>query len=78
MDYRAYIVGEEGRFIAVREIDAPDDHAALRQAKQYVDGKDVEVWHRGRSIGRIASDYRSKNQSPIVQLALRRLSDRAR
>jgi hypothetical protein len=50
MDYRVYIIGEEGRFIAVREIDAPNDHAALRQAKQYVDGKDVEVWHRGRSI----------------------------
>jgi hypothetical protein len=78
MDYRAYNVGEEGRFIAVREIDAPDDHAALRQAKQYVDGKDVEVWLRGRIIGRIASDYHSKKQSPTVQLALRRLSERAR
>jgi hypothetical protein len=77
MDYRVYIIGEEGRFIAVREIDAPNDHAALRQAKQYVDGKDVEVWHRGRSIGRIAGDH-SKNQSPIVQLALRRLSERTR
>ena len=76
--YRVYIVGDDERFIGVREIDAPNDNAAIRLAKQYADGRGVEVWQRERQIGRIASNDRSKNQSPIVQLALRRLSERAR
>jgi hypothetical protein len=76
MDYRVYIVGRDERFIGVREIDAPDDKAALRKAKRYVDGQDVEVWQRERRIGRIASDERSKGLNPVVQLALRRLSQR--
>jgi hypothetical protein len=75
MDYRVYIVGKDGRFVGVREIDAPDDAAALKNARQYVDGRDVEVWERERQIGRISA-VRTKNQSPIVQLALRRLSER--
>jgi hypothetical protein len=76
MDYRVYIVGRDERFIGVREIDAPDDKAALRKAKRYVDGQDVEVWQRERRIGRIASNERSKALNPVVQLALRRLSQR--
>ena len=75
MDYRVYIVGEDGRFIGVREIEAPDDTAALKNARQYVDGRDVEIWERKRQIGRISAD-RTKDQSPIVRLALRRLSQR--
>ena len=75
MDYRVYIVGRTGRFIGVREIDAPDDNAALKKAKQYVDGRDVEIWQRERRIGRISAD-RTNDQSPIVRLALRRLSQR--
>ena len=78
MHCRVYIVGDDERFIGVREIDAPNDHAALRLAKQYADGRDVEVWQRERQIGRLATNDRSKSQSPIVQLALRRLSERAR
>jgi hypothetical protein len=74
MDYRVYIVGRDERFTGVREIDAPDDKAALRKAKQYVHGQDVEVWQQERRIGRIASNERSKSQNPVVQLALRRLS----
>ena len=53
MDYRAYIVGENDHFIGVREIVAPDDDAALQEAKQYVNGLPVEVWHRGRRIARL-------------------------
>jgi hypothetical protein len=76
MDYRVYIVGRDERFIGVREIDAPDDKAALRKAKRYVDGQDVEVWQRERRIGRIASNESSIGLNPVVQLALRRLSQR--
>jgi hypothetical protein len=75
MDYRVYIVGWDGRFVGVREIEAPDDAAALRKATQCVDGRDVEIWQRERRIGRISADS-TKDQSPIVRLALRRLSQR--
>jgi hypothetical protein len=73
--YRVYIVGRDGRFVAVREIEAPDDTAALKLARQYVDGRDVEVWQRERRIGYIPATP-TKDQSPIVRLALQRLSER--
>ena len=76
MDYRVYIVGRDERFIGVREIDAPDDKAALRKARRYVGDRDVEIWQRDRRIGRIASNERSKSQNSVVQLALRRLSQK--
>ena len=78
MHYRVYIVGNDKRFIGVREIDAPDDKAALRKAKRYASERDVEAWQRERRIGRIASNERSESQNPVVQLALRRLSQKER
>ena len=69
-----YIVGRDGRFIGVREIEAPGDAAALRKSRQCVDGRDVEIWQRERRIGQISADQ--NNQSPIARLALRRLSQR--
>jgi hypothetical protein len=53
MDYRVYIVSENGHFVGVHEIEAPDDDAAIHEAKQYVDGLAVEVWHRDRYVARI-------------------------
>ena len=53
MDYRAYIVSENGHFVGVHEIEAPDDDAALQEAKRYVDGLAIEVWHRERYVARI-------------------------
>jgi hypothetical protein len=70
MDYRVYIVGQSGRFTGVQEIEAPDDKAALRKAKQYAGERDVEVWQQGRHVGRIAS----ADQNPVVKLALRRIA----
>jgi len=66
------IVGWDVRFIGVREIEAPDDKAALRKAKQYAGERDVEVWQRERRVGRIAS----ADQNPVVELALRRLAQK--
>lgn len=53
MDYRAYLIDEQGHFLGVHEFDAPNDAAALQQAVKFVDRHDMEVWHRGRRIGRI-------------------------
>lgn len=54
MDYRAYLIDPaDGHFVGVHEIEAPDDEAAVIDAKKYADGRDVEVWHRGRRVARI-------------------------
>jgi hypothetical protein len=66
------IVGWDGRFIGVQEIEAPDDKAALRKAKQYAGERDVEVWQRERRVGRIAS----ADPNPVVELALRQLAQK--
>ncbi len=73
--YRVYIVGRDDRFVAVREIEASDDAAALNIATQYVDGRDVEVWQRERRVGYIPADH-LKDQNPVVRLALQRLRQR--
>lgn len=50
-DYRAYIVGPEGRYISFEVIVAHDDATAIRIATKLVDGHDVELWHGDRKIG---------------------------
>jgi hypothetical protein len=49
-EYRLYIVGPDGKFASALQLDCPDDEAAKEQAKQFVDGHDVELWQRDRKI----------------------------
>jgi len=49
-DYRAYVIGSDGRITDRFEFWCADDEAAKRQAQQYVDGHDVELWHQDRKI----------------------------
>jgi len=51
--YRAYLIGADNRVSSYRAIDADTDEEALRAARQFVDGCDVEVWHLDRKIGRL-------------------------
>ena len=44
-DYRAYVVGADGRFQNAIEFEAPDDAHAIDQAIKLLNGRDVEVWH---------------------------------
>ena len=73
--YRVYIVARDGRFVAVREVEASDDAAAIEIARQYVNGLDVEVWQRGRRIGYIPVDHLEDQNRP-VRLPLQRLRQR--
>lgn len=50
-EYRAYIVGIDGRFIRAIELLCPDDDSAREYAKNLVDGHDVELWQGERRIG---------------------------
>jgi hypothetical protein len=56
MDYRVYVIGKHGHFIRVHEIEASDDDEALLQAKHWVDGLSVEVWHRGRRVAHLTHE----------------------
>jgi hypothetical protein len=56
MDYRAYLLDEQGHIIDVRAFVAPNDDAALSHAYQYVNGRDVEVWHRAYRVGIIPQE----------------------
>jgi hypothetical protein len=49
--YRAFLVDGENRIVSFKAIDAETDEEALRAAKAYVDGCDVEVWYLDRKIG---------------------------
>ena len=50
-EYRVYIVDENGHFLRAVELVCPNDDAAKEQAKQFVDGHDVELWQQDRRIG---------------------------
>jgi hypothetical protein len=45
-DYRAYIVGRDGHFLNVVELDCLCDEAAIQAAKRYAVGHSVELWSR--------------------------------
>jgi chromosomal replication initiation ATPase DnaA len=42
-EYRAYIIGSDGHFQSSVPLICPDDETAKDQAKQLVDGHDVEI-----------------------------------
>lgn len=53
-EYRVYTIGHtDGQFIAVRSIECPNDQAAIRQARQMLDGHSLEVWELERFIVRL-------------------------
>jgi hypothetical protein len=49
-DYRAYIIGPDGHILDRFEFYCSDDEEAKERATQYVDGHDVELWHRDQKI----------------------------
>jgi hypothetical protein len=51
--YRAYMIDRDNRVASYKPIEADTDAEALKAARQFVDGYDVEVWHLDRKIGRL-------------------------
>jgi hypothetical protein len=51
-EYRAYIVGIDGRFVRAIGLLCPDDRTAKEYAKNLVDGHDVELWQAKRRIAK--------------------------
>jgi len=50
MEYRVYVIGDDGHFIRAVHLVCSDDSAALAQAKQLVDGHDIELWQGDRKL----------------------------
>jgi hypothetical protein len=49
-EYRAYVIGPDGRITSRVEFLCEDDEAAQKQAMQLVGGHDVELWQFGRKV----------------------------
>jgi hypothetical protein len=49
-DYRVYILDQDGHVSSAIGFVCPDDEAAKKYARQFVDGHDVELWHGDRQI----------------------------
>ncbi len=57
--YRAYLINGDNRVASYRPSDAETDVEALKAARQFVDGCDVEVWYLDRKIGRLGDGKKS-------------------
>ena len=55
MEYRAYVVGEDGHFIRAVQLVCSDDSAARAEAKRLVDGHDIELWQGDRKVATFVS-----------------------
>ena len=53
MDYRAYILDEDGRITGVHKLDCANDEEAKEKAAQLLDGHDLDVWRRERHVTRL-------------------------
>jgi hypothetical protein len=49
-EYRAFILDEDGHIDRSVEFLCPDDEAAKKYVRQFVDGHDVELWQGNRQI----------------------------
>jgi hypothetical protein len=49
-EYRAYVVGDDGHFIAAEPIICHDDVEAIAKAQRLVDGHAVELWSGERFV----------------------------
>ena len=53
-EYRVYALDSEGHPIKAIRLDCPDDQAAIESAKQYIDGRDIELWQLDRRVATFA------------------------
>ena len=49
-EYRVYTVGPDGHFQSAVRLICPDDETAKEQAKQLIDGLDIELWQQARKV----------------------------
>jgi hypothetical protein len=52
-EYRAFVVGADGHFMRSHAFIAEHDDAALKHARQFVNGYDIELWSGARLVGKL-------------------------
>ena len=50
LEYRVYLIDSDGHFYQAVPLVCANDDEAIEQAKQLVNGHDVELWQRDRKI----------------------------
>lgn len=53
IEYRAFIVGDDGHFIGFEPIICRDDEEAIVKAQSFLDGHDIELWTGPRLVTRL-------------------------
>lgn len=54
-EYRASLIGEDGRVLRSVQLVCPDDETAKEYARQLVDGLAIELWQGDRQVGTFMS-----------------------
>ncbi|SIO31930.1 hypothetical protein SAMN05443247_03917 [Bradyrhizobium erythrophlei] len=51
--YRAYLLDHNEHIIRAHVLEAQDDEAARMEARQYLDGHDIEIWDAERPVAKL-------------------------
>jgi hypothetical protein len=49
-DYRAYVLNSDNSFKTVTTFRCEDDDTAIAEATKLLDGRDIELWDKGRKV----------------------------
>jgi hypothetical protein len=55
-DYRLYFLGLDGHFRKAEPIIAANDIDAMKSAREFIDGSELELWQGNRKIVAFGSD----------------------
>lgn len=53
-EYRAYFLDEDDHFVAVQDLNCPDDAVAIAEAEKLLDRHDIELWQLSRMVARLS------------------------
>jgi hypothetical protein len=57
--YRIYTLNERDKIAGPpQEVTGDDDDGAIQQAKQWLDGRDLEVWQGSRLVSRLKRTHK--------------------
>jgi hypothetical protein len=59
LDYRAYILDEDGHIIGFEPLVCAGDDEAIAGAKRLIDGHDVELWSGVRLVIRLERPFKA-------------------
>ena len=63
-EYRAFPVGNDGRFIGFEPLYCESDDEAVAKAERLADGHDVELWCGPRLVARLEGEERQALSDP--------------